>query len=101
MLPALDSPGKTTSTSGPGSWTRITEEMSVSYLSILVYSSSNLILCSGVVMFNHAETAFTVKKGDRIAQLVCERIHYPEVEVLETLNETDRGEAGFGSTGTN
>ena len=52
-------------------------------------------------MFNHAETAFTVKKGDRIAQLVCERIHYPEVEVLQTLNETDRGEAGFGSTGTN
>ena len=101
MLPALDSPGKTTSTSGPESWTRITEEMSVSYLSILVYCSSNLISCSGVVIFNHAETAFTVKKGDRIAQLVCERIHYPEVEVLETLNETDRGEAGFGSTGTN
>ena len=57
--------------------------------------------CSGVVMFNHAETAFTVKKGDRIAQLVCERIHYPDIEVLDTLNETDRGEAGFGSTGTN
>ena len=70
-------------------------------LSVIVYSSSNLISCSGVVMFNHAETAFTVKKGDRIAQLVCERIHYPEVEVLQTLNETDRGEAGFGSTGTN
>ena len=70
-------------------------------LSVIVYPSSNLISCSGVVMFNHAETAFTVKKGDRIAQLVCERIHYPEVEVLQTLNETDRGEAGFGSTGTN
>ena len=52
-------------------------------------------------MFNHAETAFTVKKGDRIAQLVCERIHYPDIEVLDTLNETERGEAGFGSTGTN
>ena len=51
-------------------------------------------------MFNHAETAFTVKKGDRIAQLVCERIYYPDIEVLQTLNETDRGEAGFGSTGT-
>ena len=52
-------------------------------------------------MFNHAETAFTVKKGDRIAQLVCERIYYPDIEVLDTLNETDRGEGGFGSTGTN
>ena len=62
---------------------------------------SYLTLCTGVVMFNHAETAFTVKKGDRIAQLVCERILYPDIEVLETLNETDRGEAGFGSTGTN
>ena len=73
--------------------------MLVSYISSL--SSAHLVFFSGVVMFNHAETAFTVKKGDRIAQLVCERIHYPEVEVLETLNETDRGEAGFGSTGTN
>ena len=70
-------------------------------LSFIVYPSSNLISCPGVVMFNHAEVAFTVKKGDRIAQLVCERIHYPDIEVLDTLNETDRGEAGFGSTGTN
>ena len=52
-------------------------------------------------MFNHAEAAFKVRKGDRIAQLVCERIYYPDIEVLDTLNETDRGEAGFGSTGTN
>ena len=51
-------------------------------------------------MFNHSEQLFIVKKGDRIAQLVCEKIHYPDIEVLETLNETDRGEAGFGSTGT-
>ena len=35
LLPALDSPGKTTSTSGPESWTRITEEMSVSSSSVL------------------------------------------------------------------
>ena len=55
----------------------------------------------GVVMFNHAETEFVVKKGDRIAQLVCEKISYPEIEVLETLDNTERGEGGFGSTGTN
>ena len=52
-------------------------------------------------MFNHADTEFIVKKGDRIAQLVCERIYYPEIEELETLNDTERGEGGFGSTGTN
>jgi len=55
----------------------------------------------GVVMFNHADAAFEVKKGDRIAQLVCEKISYPEIKELKTLDETDRGEGGFGSTGTN
>ena len=55
----------------------------------------------GVVMFNHAETEFVVKKGDRIAQLVCEKIAYPDIEVMESLDNTERGEGGFGSTGTN
>merc|ERR1719270_2102162 len=55
----------------------------------------------GVVMFNHSDGEFAVKKGDRVAQLVCERISYPEVEVLNSLDETVRGEGGFGSTGTN
>ena len=36
---------------------------------------------SGVVMFNHASVDFEVKAGDRIAQLVCERIAYPEIQV--------------------
>src|SRR5699024_1685025 len=41
-----------------------------------------------------------VRKGDRIAQLVVQ--HLPQVEAVEvdTLDETDRGEGGFGSTGT-
>ena len=58
-------------------------------------------LLTGVVMFNHAEQEFVVKKGDRVAQLVCEKIAYPDIEVLDTLDETVRGEGGFGSTGTN
>ena len=55
-------------------------------------------------MFNHADNVFTIKKGDRIAQLVCEKIEYPELEeCAEGLNEakTERGDGGFGSTGTN
>lgn len=54
----------------------------------------------GVVMFNHADSEFVVKKGDRIAQLICERIFYPELEEREALNQTERGSGGFGSTGT-
>uniref|UniRef100_T1H5Z6 Deoxyuridine 5'-triphosphate nucleotidohydrolase n=1 Tax=Megaselia scalaris TaxID=36166 RepID=T1H5Z6_MEGSC len=53
----------------------------------------------GVVLFNHSDTDFEVKKGDRIAQLICERIFYPELVEEKSLEETERGEAGFGSTG--
>merc|ERR1712083_505235 len=55
----------------------------------------------GVVLFNHAATDFEVKKGDRIAQLICEKIEYPEIEEVPSLNSTERGEGGFGSTGAN
>lgn len=55
----------------------------------------------GVVLFNHSEIPFEVKKGDRIAQLICERITYPEIVEVDTLTNTERGAGGFGSTGTN
>ncbi|NWS21041.1 DUT protein, partial [Pachyramphus minor] len=55
----------------------------------------------GVVLFNFGKETFEVKKGDRIAQLICERIYYPELEEVEALDDTDRGEGGFGSTGKN
>ena len=35
----------------------------------------------GVVMFNHSDSEFIVKAGDRVAQLVCEKIEYPDIEV--------------------
>lgn len=54
----------------------------------------------GVILFNHSDVDFDVKKGDRIAQLICERITYPNVVEVESLSETARGEGGFGSTGT-
>lgn len=40
-----------------------------------------------------------VKEGDRIAQLILERIYTPEVAVVEELEESVRGAGGFGSTG--
>lgn len=54
----------------------------------------------GVILFNHSETDFEVKKGDRIAQLILERIIHPVVIEVDTLTDTDRGAGGFGSTGT-
>jgi len=55
----------------------------------------------GVVMFNFSDTDFKISKGDRIAQLICERIYLPELEELKSLDDTDRGSGGFGSTGKN
>jgi dUTP pyrophosphatase len=52
-----------------------------------------------VVLYNHGESLFHVKMGDRIAQLIIEKISYPEVKEVETLEETERGSGGFGSTG--
>ncbi|CAG5113702.1 Oidioi.mRNA.OKI2018_I69.chr2.g7792.t1.cds [Oikopleura dioica] len=54
----------------------------------------------GVILFNFGEEEFKVEKGDRIAQFILERIWMPVlVESSEKLEETVRGEAGFGSTG--
>ncbi|XP_076983913.1 deoxyuridine 5'-triphosphate nucleotidohydrolase, mitochondrial isoform X1 [Tamandua tetradactyla] len=55
----------------------------------------------GVVLFNFGKEKFEVKKGDRIAQLICERIFYPEIEEVQVLDVTERGSGGFGSTGKN
>jgi dUTP pyrophosphatase len=41
-----------------------------------------------------------VKAGDRVAQLILERIMTPAVEVVTDLDETARGAGGYGSTGT-
>ncbi|EER29366.1 deoxyuridine 5'-triphosphate nucleotidohydrolase, putative [Coccidioides posadasii C735 delta SOWgp] len=52
-----------------------------------------------VLLFNFSDVDFTVNEGDRIAQLVLERIYTPEIQVVEQLEESVRGAGGFGSTG--
>lgn len=52
-----------------------------------------------VVLFNHSEDDFSVQVGDRIAQLVVEKISMGDVQIMDSLDDTDRGAAGFGSTG--
>ncbi|KDP38491.1 hypothetical protein JCGZ_04416 [Jatropha curcas] len=53
----------------------------------------------GVILLNHSDVDFEVKVGDRIAQLIIEKIITPEVVEVENLDATVRGEGGFGSTG--
>ncbi|KAF8409948.1 hypothetical protein HHK36_002467 [Tetracentron sinense] len=53
----------------------------------------------GVILFNHSDVDFEVKPGDRIAQLIIEKIITPEVLEVEDLDSTVRGVGGFGSTG--
>lgn len=52
-----------------------------------------------VLLFNHAPDDFSVKHGDRVAQLVLERIYTPEIVEVADLEESVRGAGGFGSTG--
>lgn len=52
-----------------------------------------------VPLVNLGKEAFTIEPGMRIAQLVVSPILLPEIEVTDTLTETQRGAGGFGSTG--
>ncbi|WWC85478.1 uncharacterized protein L201_000342 [Kwoniella dendrophila CBS 6074] len=52
-----------------------------------------------VLLFNLSDDDFTVKKGDRVAQLILEKIVLADIAEVEDLDETTRGAGGFGSTG--
>lgn len=52
-----------------------------------------------VLLFNLSDVDFKIAVGERIAQLIIERILTPEVMVVAELEETVRGAGGFGSTG--
>jgi len=52
-----------------------------------------------VILINHGQEPFTVKRGMRIAQMVITRHANVKWDVVEALEETKRGEGGFGSTG--
>ena len=53
----------------------------------------------GVILFNHGDQDFQVKMGDRIAQLILEKIDTPPVEEVQGHDSTVRGTSGFGNTG--
>jgi dUTP pyrophosphatase len=54
-----------------------------------------------VILFNHSSTAFQIRRGDKVAQLICEKITYPEICEVQALDTTERNTGGFGSTGRN
>jgi dUTP pyrophosphatase len=52
-----------------------------------------------VVLINHGEEPFAIRPGDRIAQLLVQKVERVSFEGVSQLSETARGAAGFGSTG--
>jgi len=52
-----------------------------------------------VLLINHSNEEFEIKKGDRIAQAVVAPVIQAEIVEVEELSDTTRGEGGFGSTG--
>lgn len=96
----------------------LTAEPDCDDVALLIYPRSGLSTkfgvslanCVGVIdsdyrgewfipLINHGKAPFTVEHGMRIAQLVPTKVLFPDIEVSETLSETDRGEGGFGSSG--
>lgn len=52
-----------------------------------------------VKLYNHSDRSYRVRKGDKISQLVILPCLLPELEVVDSLEDTERGTDGFGSTG--
>ena len=52
-----------------------------------------------VILVNLSDTPFTIEPGERIAQMVFARCEQAQLEEVESLDETQRGAGGFGSTG--
>lgn len=85
-----------------GTYGRIAPRSSVSKRSILVNAGVIDRDYTGpvkVMLHNLSNDNFVIEKGNRIAQLILEKISTPEVELVEELDDTERGDGGFGSTG--
>lgn len=53
----------------------------------------------GIILINHGKEEFVVNKGMKIAQMVVKPIYDINIEEVKELDNTDRGQGGFGSTG--
>ena len=55
----------------------------------------------GVILINHSKNNFIVNSGDRIAQLVIAKHESIKLKNVQSIDSSNRGTGGFGSTGTN
>jgi dUTP pyrophosphatase len=53
----------------------------------------------GVILINHGDAPFSIRRGERIAQMVIASVVRAELVPVDTLAATERGSGGFGSTG--
>ena len=53
----------------------------------------------GIILINLGESPFTVKRGDRIAQMIINKVYHAHLELSTELSSTKRNEGGFGHTG--
>lgn len=53
----------------------------------------------GITLYNQGEDLLIISPGDRIAQLLVVPCMYVDLQIVDRLSDTDRGENGFGSTG--
>ncbi len=53
----------------------------------------------GVILINHGQRVFEVRRGMKVAQLVVQPTLAVEIVAVDALSDTSRGERGFGSTG--
>ena len=72
----------------------------------LITSKSGLMLKGitsrgtiGAVLYNHSTEGYAVHAGDKVCQIVIIPIVIPEIEYVDELDDTERGEGGYGSTG--
>lgn len=55
------------------------------------------VIC--VILINHGQDNYTIHRGDRVAQMIIAPVTQAQWSLQQTLEETDRGDGGFGSTG--
>ena len=52
-----------------------------------------------VSMINLGKNDYKIEKGDKIAQLIIQKIESPVIKIVKELSDSERGDNGFGSTG--
>lgn len=88
----------------PNEWVSVKERLPEESDGMVLFTNGKAVT-SGytgsirVKLYNHSDTAYRVKRGDKISQLVIVPVVIPPLVVVDELEESERGSNGFGSTG--